>query len=318
MLRRSSVTMDQAVRRDGVPRFFLYGEPPREVAEGFLHVETIAERSRLYEWRIRPHAHRDLEQLLLVLGGRGEMLADGLVRPFAAPALLIVPASVVHAFEFEPETRGYVASVAAAMPRSLARRDFAFQRVFAAPAVIDLAVAGTEALELEQSLALLRRELVWDAPLGSIAAEARLTSLLVEVARVLMHHGVAAPPRRGPRATLVGRFRDLLDARFREAWPLARYARRLGVSAARLRAACIDVTGKPPLRLVHARLLLEAQRTLAYTDLTVAETAYALGFTDPGYFSRFFRARTGQTPAAFRRRRATQRRARAAGGGAGS
>ena len=52
--------------RGAIPRFFLYGEPPRDADERFLHVETIADRSRLYEWRIRPHAHRDLHQLLVI------------------------------------------------------------------------------------------------------------------------------------------------------------------------------------------------------------------------------------------------------------
>ena len=30
-----------------IPRFFLYGEPPRDAGERFLHVETIADRSRV-------------------------------------------------------------------------------------------------------------------------------------------------------------------------------------------------------------------------------------------------------------------------------
>jgi AraC family transcriptional activator of pobA len=64
----------------------------------------------------------------------------------------------------------------------------------------------------------------------------------------------------------------------------------------------LDVTGKPPTRLVHDRLLLEAKRSLTYTNMTIAETAYDLGFTDPAYFSRFFSERVGESPAAFRRR----------------
>jgi AraC family transcriptional regulator, transcriptional activator of pobA len=51
---------------------------------------------------------------------------------------------------------------------------------------------------------------------------------------------------------------------------------------------------------VHARILLEAQRQLRYTSAPVSEIAYALGFEDPAYFTRFFSQRTGQAPRAFR------------------
>ncbi|MGH8259179.1 MAG: helix-turn-helix domain-containing protein, partial [Steroidobacteraceae bacterium] len=79
----------------------------------------------------------------------------------------------------------------------------------------------------------------------------------------------------------------------------------LGVSPKRLRAACVEATGKPPMRLVHERLMLEAKRLLTYTHLTVAQTAYELGFADPAYFSRFFSEHAGEPPIAFRRRTAS-------------
>jgi AraC family transcriptional activator of pobA len=47
--------------------------------------------------------------------------------------------------------------------------------------------------------------------------------------------------------------------------------------------------------------MLEARRLLLYSNIAVAETAFALGFTDPAYFSRLFRAHTGVSPSSFRR-----------------
>jgi AraC family transcriptional activator of pobA len=54
------------------------------------------------------------------------------------------------------------------------------------------------------------------------------------------------------------------------------------------------------MQLVHARILLEAKRQLRYTSASVSEIAYALGFEDPAYFTRFFSQRTGVSPRAFR------------------
>jgi AraC family transcriptional activator of pobA len=56
------------------------------------------------------------------------------------------------------------------------------------------------------------------------------------------------------------------------------------------------------MRLVHARQLLEAKRQLLYTNMSVSEIAYALGFEDSAYFTRFFTQRAGCSPRNFRMR----------------
>jgi len=286
-----------------VPRFFLYGEPPRAADERFVHIETIADRSRLHDWEIRPHTHRDLHQLLVILGGGGRMRAEGAEQEFAAPALLIVPAGVVHAFTFHHDTRGYVVTVAENALAELSRREPAFRALFEGARSVDLTDGALDATELEEAVVRLQREFQWTAPAHVTATEARLVTLLVCTVRA------TAPERpglargtRGPRAAIVARFRQAVETHLRAGWPMNRYAKVLGVTPHQLRAACLEVTGGPPTHIVHERLVLEAKRTLLYTSLSIAETAYELGFSDPAYFSRFFSERVGVSPAEFRRR----------------
>ncbi len=289
-------------RAASVPRFFLYGEPPRQVDARFVHIETIADRSRLHDWKIRPHTHRDLHQLLVILEGGGEMRAESTTHKFAAPALLVVPAGVVHAFVFEKETRGYVVTVAESALADLAQREPAFRTLFEGALPVDLTQSALEAHELEEAVVRLQREFQWVAPAHTAATEARLITLLVSAVRAT--HELAMGPRgtRGPRAALVARFRQAVEAHLRSGWEVNRYAKALGVTPARLRGACLEVTGGPPTHIVHERLILEAKRSLMYTNMTIAETAYDLGFSDPAYFSRFFSERVGMSPAEFRRR----------------
>jgi AraC family transcriptional activator of pobA len=54
------------------------------------------------------------------------------------------------------------------------------------------------------------------------------------------------------------------------------------------------------LKVIHQRLITEAQRNLIYTGKTAADIALSLGFSDPAYFNRFFKRMTGQTPKNFR------------------
>ena len=101
-------------------------------------------------------------------------------------------------------------------------------------------------------------------------------------------------------AELVARFRRLVELRYREHVGLAAYTAELGVSQARLRRACLSVAGQSPAELVHLRLLVEAERQLRYTFLSIAQIAYHLGFQDPAYFSRFFTTRMRLSPRKFR------------------
>jgi len=290
------------VRSASVPRFFLYGEPPRDPDERFVHIETIADRSRLHGWEIRPHTHRDLHQLLVILGGSGSMRAENTSHAFAAPALLLVPAGVVHAFVFEKDTRGYVVTVAESALADLASREPAFRALFEGAMAVDLRNSGLEAHELEEAVVRLQREFQWAAPAHAAATEARLVTLLVCAVRATHQLPGSLRGTRGPRAALVARFRQAVEVNLRAGWELSRYAKSLGVTPARLRDACLEVTGRPPTHIVHERLVLEAKRSLKYTNMTIAETAYDLGFSDPAYFSRFFSERVGVSPAEFRRR----------------
>ena len=290
--------------RAAIPRFFLYGEPPRDADERFLHVETIADRSRLYGWRIRPHAHRDLHQLLLIFTGGGEMQAETQRHTFQAPTLLVAPAGVVHGFVFAPETEGYVVTLADTLLQDLGREESAFKRLFQAPSCTSLAADPAHAQELTETVPKLRRELVWKAPASAAAATARLTTVLVSAVRALHQPPEATSEATSARAGLVARFRERIESHLRKGLSIAQYAQALSVTPARLRAACLEVTGKPPARVLEDRLLLEAKRNLTYTNMTVAETGYYLGFSDPAYFSRFFSKHAGESPASFRKRMA--------------
>lgn len=292
----------QAAPRSPVPRFFLYGEPPQDPDERFVHVESIADRSRLYDWHIRPHGHRGLHQVLVISSGGGEMQAETQRQAFEAPALLTVPAGVVHGFAFFPETEGYVVTFAEALFRDLVRQEPAFRPLFMAASCASLAGDPAQEQELADALPRLKRELAWQAPASPAAIIARLTTVLVSAVRALHQPAITASAAANARAALMARFREKIETHLRMGLTITQYAKSLNVTRAQLRAASLEITGKPPVRVVEERMLLEAKRTLTYTNMTVAEIAYYLGFSDPAYFSRFFRKLAGEAAATFRKR----------------
>jgi len=285
-----------------VPSFFLFGEPLRTVEGKFIHLEELDDRTRPNNWNIRAHAHADLNHIFHIVQGGGVMHVDDETIAFAAPCLLLVPSGRVHGFVYEVETAGSVLTIADSYLRDLIAREPAFESLFRVARQTPL----DERSRIAACLAELSRELVWTAPGGGAATEAHLLTVLVEALRRQVQGEAASPTAQGGHVSLVARFRELVEAHYREGLPMESYAGKLGVALPRLRAACMRAAGASPLRLVQDRLMLEAKRALLYSNMTIAEVGYHLGFEDPAYFSRFFARAEGLSPKRYRLDRAAR------------
>lgn len=72
-------------------------------------------------------------------------------------------------------------------------------------------------------------------------------------------------------------------------------AEQLAMTTSSLYGVVKEFSGVSPKEWMTNRLMLEAQRKLQYSELSVKELAYELGFNDPGYFSRAFKKSTGKS-----------------------
>jgi AraC family transcriptional regulator, transcriptional activator of pobA len=285
-----------------IPEYFLYGEARRGVPERFVHVETIEARSARHRWKIEPHLHRSMHQIVLVLQGRGIARAEGGVEHFQPPALTVAPAGAVHGYEFEPGTLGFVVTFAEELLADLARREPAVARLFAAPQTLEIPADTREAAALLRATRALAREHALHGAASALALEGWLSVLLGHIVRLSQALLRPADTSLSRSRQLVTRFRNLIESGFRSSLSIPQYARALRVSEARLRNACLSAAGQPPIQLLHARILLEAKRQLVYTVAPVTEVAYTLGFDDPAYFTRFFTRRVGICPRRYRAR----------------
>jgi AraC-like DNA-binding protein len=79
------------------------------------------------------------------------------------------------------------------------------------------------------------------------------------------------------------------------------FAEKLAVHPNYLNRAVKEVTGKPTTVHITQRIAAEAKALLLYTDWSVADIAYSLGFAYPTYFNNFFKRLTGVTPNSLRK-----------------
>ncbi|WP_043300671.1 helix-turn-helix domain-containing protein [Pseudomonas sp. M47T1] len=279
-----------------VPVFKLYGEGQDWLTPDLLHCETIPKRSRLYHWEIQPHRHADLCQLLYVHAGQAEIEVEGQRRLITESALQVVPPLYVHGFRFSEDIDGYVITLAAPLVSELKALLGASGEVLAAPANYP---AGADRDYLNSLVSALQREYSQDAPGRDLALHSLINVLVVWVSRQMMQRSSAAQSMERGREYLNG-FTRLVEAQFRQQPSVEQLAHATGISVAHLNNVCRDLAGQSALQIMHQRLLLEAKRNLIYTSMTVSQVSDSLGFTDPAYFSRFFRRLAGVSPRAFR------------------
>ncbi|MGV3512779.1 MAG: helix-turn-helix domain-containing protein [Novosphingobium sp.] len=289
------------MRGQGFSRYTLYGEEGISLPPEFVHLERIRDRATLHDWTIDPHAHPHMLQLLLVEHGNGELRGERLVERLAAPVLVIVPPACVHAFRFDAGAEGWVLSVAADLANDPRLKGLlgSLEALRGSATAVSLKASS---LTL-QRLAWLLKDLAQRLGQGTQVGPALLAQVaLVLATSIEAGSGSHATPADG-REPLVARFRALVEKHYREHLPVADYAARLGTTTSTLTRATRALVGKPPAQIAQDRLILEARRNLAFSGASAAQIAYALGFADPAYFARFFKARTGQTTTEFRRER---------------
>lgn len=286
MLKRSEVP---------VPIFKLYGETTAWPTPDLIHCESIAERSRLHGWEIKPHRHGDLVQLLFIQAGCAELEVEGSIHQVTLPTLLLVPALSVHGFRFSLDTQGYVLSLAQplveqislGLDSQLMKRSLCYE-------------LNDRADELHCLVESIAEEYAQHASGRDLRLQSLITLLLVVLHRRWLAMAKPHSPERDRGREHVDAFTTLLEAQLRQHWSIERYALALGISAAHLNALCRRLAGQSALQMINQRLVLEAKRCLVYTNMNVNQVSDSLGFSEPAYFSRFFKRETGVAPKVFR------------------
>lgn len=284
-----------------VPVFKLYGETRHWPTPDLLHCESIPERSRLHDWRIQPHRHNDLVHLLHLSAGEVGLELEGSHHRGRAPLLIVVPALSIHGFRFSPDTQGHIITLARPLSEALTTRLGEAAAILSRAAPYPL--REPQARRIARLVEQVDDEYRHPAPGREALLGALCDALVVEASRLSAPAGRHASPRREDRSLRhLKNYQALIEQQFRQQPSVERFAEQLGMTSAHLNLLCRRLAGRSALQLLHERLLLEAKRQLTYTNMTVGQVADSLGFSEPAYFTRFFKRLTGFSPRDFRRR----------------
>jgi AraC family transcriptional activator of pobA len=120
--------------------------------------------------------------------------------------------------------------------------------------------------------------------------------LLLELKRYYQDQSAAVPES----TALVTRFRKLVSQHYLTRQRVADYAAMLHVTANHLNRIVKEISGRTASDHISEMILQEAKVLLNHTDLSAAEIAYRLQFSEPSSFNRFFRKTAGHTPLEYR------------------
>ncbi|HCR98335.1 MAG: helix-turn-helix domain-containing protein [Halomonas sp.] len=287
-----------------IPVFKLYGETQHWPTPDLLHCESIPERSRLHDWHIHPHRHADLVHILLISQGSVELELEGSSHPLEGMSVIIVPAMTIHGFRFSPDVDGHIITLAKPLADHLhgtldngrILKKAGFYHLTSANSAARIATLVDQVDQEYRQPAVGRKQL-----LDTLAR-----ALTIELERLVMPPK-ASLKRLGPQRREKGQqhfehFQALIEKAYREQPSIEALAKEVGISSAHLNLLCRKIACRSALELLHERLLLEAKRQLTYTNMTIAQVADNLGFSEPAYFTRFFKRNTQLAPREFRQR----------------
>lgn len=251
--------------------------------------------------RVAAHRH-DYYHVMYIRGGLGKHSIDFKTYELLPNSLFFVSPGQVHSVTIDKNVDAYVLSfnsdfIALNSPfQKLLDYPF-FHSLYNAPVLY----FTNDHQKIHHLIDELYEEYHDDSTRSENLLRALLETLLIRASRLYSPNVTEDQPNH-----LTYQLRKLetyIDEHFKSLKQLNDYADLMHLSPKHLNSLCKTGLNKTVMNLIHERTLLEAKRLLLFTDNSIAEIAFELGFADKSYFMRFFKKHTSYTADAFRQKK---------------
>jgi AraC-like DNA-binding protein len=269
---------------------------------GTVYGETELIRANRLEKRLKPlvpfpHRHA-FYHLVAITSGTGWHEIDFERYSVSSEKIYFMKPGQVHSWHLSDDTQGYViefeeSAIPAKGPEAAAILQIldSTQPHYALPMA-----SGDHVSKVFELLRFMVNEYDDQAANFELALKHYLIALLIELSRKSTEKSQPLP---NSDSMLEGFFK-LIELHFQKQHEVSFYSQKLGATSKSLTMRALRAYGKSARAFIQDRLVLECRRMLAYSNLSVAEVGYELGFEDPNYFTRFFREHVGMAPGEFR------------------
>lgn len=258
---------------------------------GEIRVETLSER--LKPKVDFPHRH-DFYQLTFVTKGKGWHEIDFAKHKINGRQIFFMKPGQVHSWVFTKGSDGFVIEFTRESLPSLSSKSLFLLKLIPQVADSILFKKETQWKDFQMTCGLMLKEFMVKSAQFEVCLEGLLQNLLVQLLRV---SDLSAQHN---TSSVIEKFQQLVDENFHSEHLVGFYAKKMNMTPKALTMQISRGLKKSPKAVIQDRFILEAKRLLSYSDLSVAEVGYELGFEDANYFTRFFTKALRISPSNFR------------------
>lgn len=254
-----------------------------------------------HEFQDKDYHRHDYFEIMFFERGGGEHLIDFTSYNIENYNCHFVLPGQVHKLKRKPNSNGYVLLFSEEI---VLKQNSSENILFELPFYNDVlplswSLSSQVYLELAYLLNKLLKELTNHEPLNELPTLYLNLCLSVLKRSIQEQMPLNIKDNRGQTLVFI-KFKRLLEENFFRGLKPADYASQLGITTGHLSDVLKDAYNKTTGDLIHDRIILESKRLLFYTQLTVNEISYKVGFEDPSYFIRLFKKETKVTPRDYR------------------
>lgn len=263
-----------------------------------FHIERLNSLALFFGRNMPTHYHDRYYQIHCILEGTTHVLLDDVHYCKQGATLFFTPPTIPHSFVTDDNANGFVITASQTtvwrlLDIEIGRNDVASTSMKAF--CIHLKTPCTLILLLNR----LEEEQQQKKFMNDVASLSLLQLILIEVIRFANTRPINVS-HRNIDVHIFNQFNHLIELHYKHHLTLPDYAKKIGLTTARLNDVSRKISGLSSKRLVAERIMQEARRLLLLTSMPVTEIAYELGYQDPAYFARFFKKQVGTTASEFR------------------
>lgn len=238
--------------------------------------------------------------LLFIEDGDGEVAVDSTKVRLDKCRIIIIKPGCIAKLNFNSQTQGklicFTEDFFSLRYNNNTLFQFSFLKRNAPPS---LKLNGNQCEQWNLLLKLAEKEFSFPKRESKKVLRSYLNIILFEIDR--NYQPIVSQSNTKHAQSKVQEFENLVDKHFVTRKLPSEYAELLNITPNHLNKICKKETGQTAGDIIRKRVIIEAQRMLHYSNLSVFEIAESLGFENVSYFITNFKKQTGNTPERFRK-----------------
>ncbi len=278
----------------------VYEQQNIQLVRDIINIIPLEEVFHKSGYSIKPHAHRNLFQIFVLERGKLELIANNESFTVEKPSIITIPQAVVHGFQFEYGSSGWLLSLAANSVDQMLKHDV---EVIYELDSISITEIEQENKLVEDAYTTIHKcifEYKNQLPGRDLSLQYLVGMLLLRIYRLNHSNQTVIHTLNNTDRNTFRNFKKLVQENQSIKKRVEDYASELGITVQQLSQLCKTMSGKTPKEVILDFLILNIKSTLRNPDYTISEVSYQFDIDDPSYFARLFKQKTGLTPKEYR------------------